>query len=135
MPDHLEGRPRELFETANHAVVAVPRRDGTVQTVVAWVHPEGDTLTLNSAEGRAWPANLRSAKTATVTVMDGANPMEWASVTGRLVACTPDGADEHIDSLAKKYLDQDEYPYRAPGEQRLKIVLAPERVSYMNAAG
>ncbi len=135
MPDQLDGRARELFENTNHAVVSVPRRDGTVQTVVAWVHPEGDHLTLNSAKGRAWPANLSASGTATVTVMDDHNPMEWASVTGSLVEVTPDGADEHIDSLAKKYIGQDKYPYRLPDEERLKIVLKPERVTYLNAAG
>jgi PPOX class probable F420-dependent enzyme len=135
MPDALEGRARELFEDTNHAVVAVPRGDGTVQTVVAWVHPEGDDLTLNSAEGRAWAANLRSAGTATVTVMADGNPMEWASVTGRLVEVTPEGADDHVNALTKKYTGQDEYPNRAPGEQRLKIVLAPERVNYLNVEG
>ncbi len=131
MAEQFEGRVRELFESKNYAVVAVPRRDGTVQTVVAWVHPEGDNLTLNSAEGRDWPANLRKSGTATVTVMAENNPYEWAAVTGSLVEATHDGADDHIDSLSKKYIDQDTYPFRAPGEQRLKIVLKPERVSYV----
>ena len=102
-----------------------------METVVAWVHPEGDNLALNSAEGRAWPANIRRSKTATVTVMADNNPYEWASVTGSLVEATHDGADEHIDLLAKKYIDADEYPYRAPGEQRVKILLKPERVTYV----
>jgi PPOX class probable F420-dependent enzyme len=131
MPDQFDGRVRELFENKNYAIVSVPRQDGTVQSVVAWAHPEGDNLTLNSAEGRAWPANVRHAKTATVTVMADGNPYEWASVTGRLVEATQDGADAHINSLAKKYIDKDEYPFRGPGEQRLKIVLKPERVNYV----
>jgi hypothetical protein len=65
--------------------------------------------------------------------MADSNPYEWASVTGRLREMTTDGADDHIDSLAKKYIDQDSYPYRQPDEQRLKIVLSPERVNYVNA--
>jgi PPOX class probable F420-dependent enzyme len=133
MPDQLEGRARDLFADKNYAIVSVPRTDGTVQTVVAWVDTEGDTLTLNSAEGRSWPANLRKAGTATVTVMADGNPYEWASVTGRLREITPDGADDHIDALSKKYIDQDSYPYRQPDEQRLRIVLEPERVTYVNA--
>jgi PPOX class probable F420-dependent enzyme len=131
MPTEFDGRVRELYEDKNYAIVSVPRSDGTVESVVAWVHTEGDNLTLNSAEGRAWPANIRSAGTATVTVLADSNPYEWASVTGSLVEATPDGADDHIDALSKKYIDQDKYPFKAPGEQRLKIVLKPERVSYL----
>jgi PPOX class probable F420-dependent enzyme len=133
MSDQFEGRVREMFEGKNYAVVSVPRPDGTVQTIIAWVHPEGDALTLNSAEGRAWPSNLRKAGTATVTVMADSDPYEWASVTGRLREITTDGADDHIDSLSKKYIDQDSYPYRQADEQRLKIVLEPERVKYVKA--
>ena len=62
--------------------------------------------------------------------MADGNPYEWVSVTGRLVEDTHDGADAQIDALAKKYLDADEYPYRQPGEQRIRFALQPERVHY-----
>ena len=130
MADKLEGRAREIIEDKNHAVVSIPRKDGTVQSVVTWVHTDGDDLTVNTAEGRQWPANLRRAKTATITSM--ANPFEWVSVTGTLEVDTHEGADEQIDQLAKKYLDADTYPYRQPGEQRIKFTLKPERVLYVN---
>jgi len=126
----LEGRPQEIIAGKNYAHVAIPRADGTVQTVIVWAHTDGDNVTLNSAEGRDWPQNLRRAGTATVTVMADSNPYEWVSVTGSLVEDTHDGADPHIDSLAKKYLGVDSYPYRKEGEQRIKFALHPERVHY-----
>ena len=126
----LEGRPQEIIAGKNYAHVAIPRADGTVQTVIVWAHTDGANVMLNSAEGRDWPQNLRRAGTATVTVMADSNPYEWVSVTGRLVEDTHDGADPHIDSLAKKYLGVDSYPYRKEGEQRIKFALAPERVHY-----
>jgi PPOX class probable F420-dependent enzyme len=126
----LEGRPQEIMTAPNYAHIAIPREDGTVQTVVAWADlaDDGD-ITLNSAEGRAWPANLRRAGTATVTVIAEGNPMEWVSVTGRLVEDTHEGADEHIDELSRKYLGTD-YPMHQPDMQRVKFVLRPERVYY-----
>jgi PPOX class probable F420-dependent enzyme len=130
MADTLAGRPEQIIAGKNHAHLAIPRRDGTVQTVIVWAHPEDGRITVNSAEGRGWPANLRRAGTATVTVMADGDPHEWVSVTGRLVADTHDGALEHINELAKKYIDADEYPFLAPGEQRIKFVLEPERVHY-----
>jgi len=126
----LEGRPKEIIEGVNYAHVAIPRADGTVQTIIVWAHTDGTNVTLNSAEGRKWPENLRRAGTATVTVMADGNPYEWVSVTGRLVGDTHDGADADIDALAKKYLNADSYPYRQPGEQRVSFALAPERVHY-----
>jgi PPOX class probable F420-dependent enzyme len=131
MADTLEGRPEEIIHDGrNYANVSIPRADGTVQSVIVWADTDGGNVTLNSAEGRSWPANLRRAGTATVTVMADSNPYEWVAVTGRLVEATHDGADEHIDALAKKYLDADSYPFRQPGEQRIRFVLAPERVHY-----
>ncbi|MEA3035137.1 MAG: hypothetical protein QOH04_896 [Sphingomonadales bacterium] len=132
MPDKLEGRTQEIFEEGkNYALVSIPKSDGTVQAVVVWAHTDDDgNVTLNSAEGRAWPENLRKAGTATVTMMADGNPYEWVSVVGRLAQDTHDGADEHIDQLAKKYLDADSYPYRREDEQRIKFALKPERVVY-----
>ena len=98
--------------------------------MIVWAHTDGTNVMLNSAEGRDWPQNLRRAGTATVTVMADSNPYEWVSVTGRLVEDTHDGADQHIDSLAKKYIGVDSYPYRQEGEQRIKFALVPERVHY-----
>jgi PPOX class probable F420-dependent enzyme len=130
MADTIAGRPEEIIAGKNYAHLAVPRADGTVQTVIVWAHPQDGKITVNSSEGRAWPANLRRAGTATVTVMADGSPYEWVSVTGRLVEDTHEGAIEHINALAKKYIDADEYPYLEPGEQRIRFALAPERVHY-----
>jgi PPOX class probable F420-dependent enzyme len=130
MSNTLEGRSEEIIAGRNYAHLAIPRADGTVQTVIVWAHTDGGNVTLNRAEGRKWPDNLRRAGTATVTVMADSNPYEWVSVTGRLAEDTHEGADEQIDFLAKKYLDADSYPFRQPGEQRVKFVLRPERIHY-----
>ena len=134
MSDTLDGRALEIFtEGKNYAHVSIPRQDGTVQSVIVWAHADDDgTVRLNSAEGRDWPANLRRAGTATVTLMADGNPYEYVSVTGRLVEDTHEGADEDIDFLAKKYIDADSYPFRKEGEQRILFKLRPERVNYVN---
>jgi len=135
MAASLEGRPGEIIAGKNYAHVAIPRADGTVQTVIVWAHTDGSNVLLNSAEGRDWPANLRRAGTATITVMADGDPYEWVAVTARLAEDTHEGADEHIDSLAHKYLGADSYPFRKATEQRIKFVLRPERVHYHNPRG
>jgi hypothetical protein len=127
----LEGRAREIIaDGRNYVVLSIPRADGTVQAVVAWAAVEDDRIAVNSAEGRAWPANLRRAGTATVTAFADGDPYEWVSATCRLVDDTHEGAVEHIHALARKYLGTD-YPWLQEGEQRIRFALAPERVQYV----
>jgi len=126
----LTGRALEIVTSGqNHAHVAIPTADGSVQTVITWAHADEDgNLTLNSVEGRLWPKNLRRAGTATVTLMADGDPNEYVSIRGRLIGDAHDGADAHIDQLAKKYLGEDTFPYREPGEQRVMLTLEPVRV-------
>jgi PPOX class probable F420-dependent enzyme len=124
----LDDRDRELLQGTNFCHVATLREDGTIHNVPVWVDVDGDTVVLNSAEGRAWPANARRTGKATLTVANMENPYEYVSITGHVAEDTHDGADEHIDKLAQKYLGQDTYPFRKPGEQRVMIRIAPDRV-------
>jgi PPOX class probable F420-dependent enzyme len=122
----LQPRDRELISAPNFCHVAVPADDGTIQTVVVWVDLDGDRIVLNSAEGRSWPANLRSAGRATLTVMNLDDPQEFVSIVARLVEDTNDGADDVINALAHKYEGRD-YDFQ-PGQQRVTFRLEPERV-------
>ena len=83
---------------------------------------------LNSVEGRAWARNLERDPRITLTVQNMENPYEYVEVRGKVAERTHDGADEHIDALAKKYLGVDSYPYRQAGEQRVIIRVEPEHV-------
>ena len=65
-----------------------------------------------------------------LSIVDPDNPYRYVGVMGR-VEITDQGGDAHIDRLAKKYLGQDRYPHRQPGEVRVIYKIAPERVSGM----
>ena len=122
----FQPRDRELIQAPNYCHVSVAADDGTIQTVIVWCDLEDDRIVLNSAEGRDWPANLRRAGGATVTVMNLENPEEYVSVVARLVEDTHDGADDVINALAHKY-DGRDFDFQ-PGQQRVTFRLAPERV-------
>jgi PPOX class probable F420-dependent enzyme len=129
MPSTLDGRAKQLVQDKNFAHVSVPRADGTIQTVVVWADADDEgRIVLNSAEGRAWPRNLRRAGKATVSVANAKNPYEYVSITGTLAADTHEDGDAVIDALAKKYMDADSYPFRKDGEQRVTFRLTPETV-------
>ena len=125
----IDGRARELIDAPNFVTLATERADGTTHLTVIWGDLEDGRIAVNGAEGRTWPENVRRTPEVSLVVVNNDNPYEYVSVRGRVVEDTHDGADEHIDRLAKKYLGKDEYPFRQPGEQRVKFLIEPERVS------
>jgi PPOX class probable F420-dependent enzyme len=125
----LEGRARELFEQgANFVAIATEDTAGEPRLAVIWADAEDGLIAVNSAEGRHWPKNIRREPEVSLVVVNRENPYEYAEVRGRVVADTHEGADEHIDRLAKKYMGVDTYPGRREGEQRVKFLIEPERV-------
>lgn len=122
----IDGRGEEILKGKNFCIVSTLRADGTTQSVPVWVDVQDGRPVLNTAEGRAWPRNLERDPRITLTVPDWQNPYEYLAVRGRVGERTHEGADEHIDALAKKYLGADTYPLRQPGEQRVIIRVDPE---------
>ncbi|HKH79034.1 MAG TPA: PPOX class F420-dependent oxidoreductase [Solirubrobacteraceae bacterium] len=124
----IEGRGEELLRAKNFCNVSTLREDGSVQAAPVWVDVQDGRPVLNTAEGRAWPRNLQRDPRVTLTVQNMENPYEYVTIRGRVAERTHEGADEHIDALAKKYMGVDEYPLRQPGEQRVIIRIDPEYV-------
>ena len=124
----IEGRSEELLRAKNFCNVSTLNPNGSVHAAPVWVDVQDGRAVLNTAEGRAWPRNLQRDPRVTLTVQNMENPYEYVSIRGRVVERTTEGADEHIDALAKKYLGQDSYPFRQPGEQRVIVRIEPEQV-------
>jgi PPOX class probable F420-dependent enzyme len=121
---------RELLEQPNYCVVSTLNADNSIHSSIVWVSAEGDdAVAVNSAVGRLWPTNLQRDAHISVLVFEAGNPYHFVEIRG--IAEVADGADEHIDALAKKYINQDKYPFRQPGEERIKFVVRPERVRYV----
>jgi PPOX class probable F420-dependent enzyme len=128
MSTSVEGHAADLLKGKNFAQVATLRSDGSVHVAPVWVDVQDGLPVLNTAEGRAWPRNLERDPRVTVTVQNLENPYEYVTIRGKVAERTHAGADEHIDAMAKKYLGQDSYPFRQPGEQRVIIRVEPEHV-------
>jgi PPOX class probable F420-dependent enzyme len=123
--------PRILLEKPNYAVVSTLNQDGSIHNTVVWISAEdGDRVAVNSAVGRVWPTNLQRDSRVNVLVEEKGNPYHFVEIRGR-ASVSEDDPDQHINALAKKYIGEDEYPYRQPGEQRVKFVIEPEHVRYV----
>jgi PPOX class probable F420-dependent enzyme len=122
---------RKLLDAPNFVHLATIMPDGSPQVSAVWVEYDGKHVLVNTAEGRQKPRNLRRDPRVALSVVDQQNPYASATIRGRVVEMTHDGADEQIDKLAKKYLGEDKYPFRQAGEQRLAIKIEPEHESLM----
>lgn len=129
MPATISGRARELLEQPNFGHIVTMRSDGTPHAAIVWVDLDGEQILVNSAEGRAWPTNLERDPRVLLTVADRENQYQYTQIEGRAVDHTTDGALEHADKLAMKYLGKDKYPFLQPGEVRVKFTIEAERVT------
>lgn len=112
-----------------HLATLMP--DGTPQVSPVWVDEKDGFVLINSAVGRVKDKNLHKDPHVALSITDPDNPYRMLAVRGRVVEFILEGADAHIDSMAKKYMGLDKYPLRQPGEQRVIYKIAPERVSTM----
>ena len=128
MAAEITEKVRKLLEDPNLASVATLMPDGSPQVTPVWVDYDGKHILFNSAEGRQKPRNLRRDPRVALSIFDQSNPYTMATIRGKVVEITTEGAEDMIDRLAKKYLGQDRYPFRQPGEVRLAFKVEPEHV-------
>lgn len=119
-----------LLQEPNIAHLATLMPDGSPQVTPVWVDFDGVYVLVNTAEGRQKERNVRRDARVAVEVMRQDNPYYWAAIRGRVVDLVHEGADEHIDRLARKYLGRDRYPARDPNERRIVLKIEPERVTF-----
>jgi PPOX class probable F420-dependent enzyme len=140
----LPDRRRSAGETGMHALpekakailrkrafahIATLMPDGSPQVSPVWVDVDGDRILVNSAEGRRKDRNLCNDSRVALSATDPDNPYDAVMIRGRVVQTTREGAREHVDKMAKKYLGQDKYPYARPGEVRVIFAIEPESVT------
>jgi PPOX class probable F420-dependent enzyme len=113
-----------LLREPQLAHVAVIDSDGAPHVTPVWVDTDGEHILFNTAKGRAKYNSLARNPTVAVSVVDKGNDYRtlWVKGTAQFVE---DGADAHIDRMAKKYLGQDEYPWRKPEEERVIVRITP----------
>jgi PPOX class probable F420-dependent enzyme len=126
MAESIPEKYRDLFQKRAFAHLATLMPDGRPQVTPVWCDYDGQDVLFNSARGRQKDRNIRRDPRVAISVMDPDNPYRYLEIRGRVVEISEDGADAHIDQLAKKYLGVDKYPYRQPGEVRVLYKIRPE---------
>jgi PPOX class probable F420-dependent enzyme len=127
--------PQGLTESAKRflrepVIASISTIDGKGRPNVSpvWIDVDGDDVLFNTAEGRLKTRNLRANPNVAVSVIDPRDPYRVIALRGVATELTHEGADEHIEYLARKYTGKD-FAGRRPGQQRVKVRIHPEWVA------
>ncbi|HZD34828.1 MAG TPA: PPOX class F420-dependent oxidoreductase [Nitrososphaeraceae archaeon] len=120
----------QLLEGRNFAYLSTLMDDGSPQVTPTWIDIDkgGNRILINTAEGRVKQRNVSRDPRVAISVSDQNNPYNMVTIRGIVTEQIKEGANEHADRLAKKYLGMDKYPYHSLKEQRIILKIRPEKV-------
>ena len=110
------------------ASLATLMPDGQPQVTPVWIDSDNGHLVVNTAKGRQKHRNVQRDPRVAITMVDPDNPYRYVEIRGRVVEMTEQGARDHIDKMAQKYLGQPKYPWARPDEQRILLKIEPVQV-------
>ena len=125
MKDNLLESYTEILQKKGFANLSTILPDGSPQVTPVWFDHENGLIRINTAVDRIKDRNMRERPKVAISILDPDNPYKYVSIRGVVQKRTKEGADDHINLLAKKYLDVDEYPYRSPDETRVLYIIKP----------
>jgi PPOX class probable F420-dependent enzyme len=121
---------RDLLDSKKaFAHIATLMPDGTPQVTPVWIDYKNGKVLVNSAKGRVKVQNLKEGSPVAISITDPDNPYRYVQIRGHVTRVTEEGASSHIDTMAKKYLGKDKYPFAKPGEVRVLFEIEPAKVS------
>jgi PPOX class probable F420-dependent enzyme len=128
MSEQIPEKALDLFQKPTLAHLATIMPDGTPQVTPVWVDFDGTYVLVNTSKGRRKTLNMEKQPKVGLDIVDTQNPFHWLSVRGHVAEITEEGADDHIDKMAKKYIGVDKYPNRQPDDVRVICKIVPDRV-------
>ena len=113
------------------ANLATTMADGSPQVTPVWFDYTDGVVRVNTAKGRVKARTMHEGAKVALAILDPDNPYRYIQIRGHVSSVSETGADAHIDSLAKKYLGKDKYPYSQPGDVRVIYEITPDAAQVM----
>ena len=120
-----------LTQKKAFADLATVMPDGSPQVTPVWFDYTNGLIRVNTAKGRTKQRNMKEGSPVALAILDPDNSYRYVQIRGKVTRVTEEGARAHIDSLAKKYIDKDQYPWSRPGEVRVTFEITPDAVQTM----
>ena len=121
--------------TAFHDLMTNPKAFANLATVMPngsphvtpiWFDYTGGMIRVNTARGRVKARNMGKGARVALSIVDPDDAYRYIQVPGEVVNVTEEGGKAHLDSLAKKYLGKDEYPWHNPQQVRVIYEIEPK---------
>jgi PPOX class probable F420-dependent enzyme len=123
----ISEKTKALFNTKALGMLGIVSEDGTAQVTPVWITLDGDTPVFNTVVGRPKERHMRRDPRVTLTIVDPDDAYSYVELRGKVDFEEGPVASDTIDALAKKYIDQDKYPWAQPGDERVNLRLNVER--------
>ncbi|MEE9215958.1 MAG: FAD-dependent monooxygenase [Anaerolineales bacterium] len=127
----------DLFEKKAYGHLASLLHDGLPHVTPVYADYDGEYILINSAKGRQKDLNMERRRRVALEITDPEKPLRYLGIQGEVTEITEEGADEHLDKLAKRYHELDRYPasWRFPGEVRRIYKIRPDKVIHWDPFG
>ena len=124
---------RDLLESTALVHVATLGPDGEPQNNPVWFDWDGEHIKFSQTKTRQKYKNVGRDPRIAFSIVDPENPYRYLEVRGEVSKIEEDPDLAFINSMAKKYLGQDEYPNHQPGDERVVVFVEPEHTTQMGA--
>ena len=127
----------KFFKGKNFGFLGTVNKNGSPQVTPTWIdmmENEGGheaMILINTAKDRVKQKNVSRDPRVSLSIVDETNPYSMVTIRGRVVEQTTEGADEHIDNLARRYLNAERYPSHSPNVKRIILKIKPEKIFYL----
>ena len=121
----------DLLESTALAHVATIGPTGEPQSNPVWFGTDNGNIVFSQTTSRQKYHNLQLDPRIALSIVDPTNPYRYLEVRGTVERIEPDPDNAFINSMAKKYLGQDVYPWHRPEDERVVVVVRPEYTTQM----
>jgi PPOX class probable F420-dependent enzyme len=117
----------DLLRRPSPCFLATVMPDGSPQMTQTWVDTDGTDILVNTVAGFQKVRNMERDQRVALNIADPSDVSRYYAVRGRVVSITPDGAAQHIEQLAQKYLGGPYPSFGGRDQQRLLVTIAAEK--------
>lgn len=122
---------RDILDKKGFAHIATIGPDGEPHSSPVWYGWDGEHFLFSQTKTRQKYRNVQREPRIAVSVTDPDNPYRYLEIRGVVEAVEEDEGNAFINAMAKKYMDQNEYPWHRPGDERIVIKVRPEHTTSM----
>ncbi|MGD9890591.1 MAG: PPOX class F420-dependent oxidoreductase [Dehalococcoidia bacterium] len=122
---------QDLLTKPSFAHIATIGPKGEPQTTPVWIDWDGQHILFSQTKARQKFNNLGRDPRIALSMTDPENPYRYLEVRGVVEGVEDDPDNAFINKMAKKYIDQDVYPWSRPEDERVVVKVRPQHTTQM----